>query len=155
MADALLADENEDDDGIFAFRHGGVLKYTFILWDCVVGGGFTMGCCSIPGESAFVVLRHRGSDGGVRCWKGEAWTSDAVCPAQDRRLASIDEVRGFCSRIQALDALDIVLVFDGQMNIKTGFDLHMHFDVPIQGRSLLVKAVMVGDNPLLVIDAFA
>jgi hypothetical protein len=147
--------EDEDENDIFAFRHAGDLQYTFILWDSVVRGGFTMGCCPITDESVFVVLRHKGSDNSMRCWKGEAWTSDATYPARDRRISSVSEVKAFCSKIQASSTLSVVLVFDGQMNVETGFGLHMHFDQAIEGRSLLVKNVAVGTNPLLVIDSFS
>ena len=146
---------SDDEDGLFAFRHAGNIEITFILWDCAING-FTMGCCPISEDSMFVVLRYTGANGDKRVWRGEAWTSDSTYPARDRQKADRLTTVSFCSKIQASSAASVVLVFDGQMSVDdAGFKLHMHFDHPIDGRSLLVKGVTTGTNPLLVIDAFS
>ena len=51
-------------------------------------------------------------------------------------------------------ALKAHIVYDGQLSVEKDFDLHLHFDHPVEKKSLLVKNVATGSNPLLVIDSF-
>jgi len=92
----------------------------------------------------------------MKVWKGEAWTSEALCPAKARQRAGFEETVGFCRKIRdgLGNGLKAYIVFDGQMQTDEDFDLHLHFDLPVGNRSLLVKNITKGDNPLLVIEKF-
>jgi len=72
-----------------------------------------------------------------------------------QKLGLAEATEYFAQMKTAKDALKAYIVFDGQMSVDKDFDLHLHFDHPIKKKSLLVKYVAKGNNPLLVIDSFS
>lgn len=130
------------------------MDLTFMLWDCIAKN-ITMGCCAVDDDTVFVILNYTDTYGATKVFKGEAWSSDAVYPARDRRKARMECVEGFFEQMRGSETLRAFIVFDGQLRAEGEFDLHLHFDHPLQKRSLLVKNISKGDNPLTVIDAFS
>ena len=106
-------------------------------------------------DSVFVVMNYADSCGYTKVFKGEAWTSDSTYPARNRNKADLSQVLDFFQQMKAMDALHAFVVFDGQLAVDCDFDLHLHFNHPIKKRSLLVKNVAKGNNPLVVIDLFS
>ena len=60
----------------------------------------------------------------------------------------------FFTQMRAEKGFKVERNYDGQLSVEKDFDLHLHFDHPVEKRSLLVKNVATGSNPLLVIDSF-
>jgi uncharacterized protein YfcZ (UPF0381/DUF406 family) len=142
-----------DDDGLCLF-HKDNLNLTFMLWDCSVRN-VTMGCCAVDRDTVYVIMHYDDVFGATKVFKGEAWAADAVCAYTNRKKAGLGEVAAFFTQMQtARDAMNACIVFDGQMSVDKDFDLHLHFDHPVEKRSLLIKDVAKGNNPLLVIDSF-
>ena len=140
-----------DDDAIF---HKEKLNFTFMLWDCAVHN-VTIGYCEAETDSVIVLINYTDSSRCTKVLKGEAWTSDSTYPSRDQFKADLPCVGNFFQEMKDLDALHVFVVFDGQLAVDRDFDLHLHFNHPIKKRSLLVKNVAKGNNPLLVIDSFS
>ena len=129
------------------------LTLTFLVWDHVATGA-VLGC--VRDESAVrVVIRYDSIENGApRVFFGDACLSDHKNPCHNREAAELDTVNAFLRLMRSESALRAYIVFDGQMDVTRDFELHLHFDHPIAGRSLLVKSVLRSDNPLTVIDSF-
>jgi hypothetical protein len=142
-----------DEDGCCIFVKP-AMDMTFLLWDCSARD-VTMGCCAVDKDSVYVVLHYDDALGATRVFKGEAWAADAASAYEGRSKARLGEVLSFFTQMRAeKGVLKAHIVFDGQLSVEKVFDLHLHFDHPVEKRSLLVKNVATGSNPLLVIDSF-
>lgn len=151
---SIFATDEDSDDGCCVFQKK-QLSLTFMLWDCSVRN-VTMGCCAVDQDSVYVIMHYDDANGATKVFKGEAWAADAVCSYKNRTKLGLGEAVEFFSQMKAAkDALKAYIVFDGQMSVDKDFDLHFHFDHPVKKRSLLVKDVAKGNNPLLVIDKFS
>ena len=127
------------------------VRFNFLLWDHTAFG-VGMGCFECD-ESVYVLLNYTStSDGTLRLFKGEAWTSDAS--TKNRRKADMGTALQFLGAMRQAEQLNVNVVFDGQMEVEKNFDLHLNFDHFIQDQSLLVRNVFDCDNPLMVIDRF-
>ena len=150
---ALSGALDVDEDGCCIFDKP-AMDMTFLLWDCSARD-VTMGCCAVDKDSIYVVLRYADALGANRMFKGEAWAADAASAYEGRSKARLGEVLSFFTEMRAeKGALKAHIVYDGQLSVEKDFDLHLHFDHPVEKRSLLVKNVATGSNPLLVIDSF-
>jgi len=130
------------------------MNLTFLVWDCNVRN-VTMGCVAVDPNSVYVIMHYDDARGANKVFKGEAWAADAACAYKGRKRAGLPEVASFFKQMRtADDALKAHIVFDGEMNVAEDFDLHLHFEHPVQNQSLLVRNVAKGSNPLSVIDAF-
>jgi hypothetical protein len=129
------------------------VRFNFLLWDHTAFG-VGMGCLECD-ESVFVLLNYTStSDGTLRLFRGEAWTSDASQPGKNQRKADMGTAMRFLGAMRQAEELNVNVVFDGQMEVEKNFDLHLNFDHSIEKRSLLVRNVFDCDNPLNVIDRF-
>jgi hypothetical protein len=150
---ALQSALDVDEDGCCVFDKP-AMDMTFLLWDCSARD-VTMGCCVVEKDSVYVVLRYDDVCGATRRFKGEAWAADAASAYEGRSKARLGEVLSFFTQMRAeKGTLKAHIVYDGQLSVEKDFDLHLHFDHPVEKRSLLVKNVATGSNPLLVIDSF-
>ena len=140
------------EDGCYLLEHT-QLNLSFMLWDCNVRN-VIMGCCDLA-DSVYVIMRYDDAQGVTKVFRGEAWSADAACAYKGRRRAALPEVVSFFSQMRsANDALKAHIVFDGNLSMAEAFDLHLHFEHPVQNRSLLVMEVARETNPLIVIDKF-
>ena len=129
------------------------VRFNFLLWDHTAFG-VGMGCLECD-ESVFVLLNYTStSDGTLRLFRGEEWTSDASQPGKNQRKADMGTALRFLGAMRQAEELNVNVVFDGQMEVEKNFDLHLNFDHSIEKRSLLVRNVFDCDNPLNVIDRF-
>jgi hypothetical protein len=144
----------DEGDGCCVFQKE-KLSLTFMLWDCSVSN-VTMGCCAVDRDSVFVIMHYDDSFGATKMFKGEAWVADSICSCKNQMKAGMSETTEFFEQMKsAKDEIKAFIVYDGQLSVDQDFDLHLHFDHPIKKRSLLVKDVAKGKNPLLVIDSFS
>jgi hypothetical protein len=129
------------------------VRFNFLLWDHTAFG-VGMGCFECD-DSVFVLMNYTStSDGTLRLFRGEAWTSDASKPSKNQRKADMTTAMQFLGAMRNQKELSVYVVFDGQMEVEKNFDLHLNFEHSIQKRSLLVRNVFDCDNPLTVIDRF-
>ena len=135
------------DDGVF---RSSAVQFNFLLWDHTATG-VDMGCFECDDDVWIVMKYESHNDGTLRVLRGQAWTSDSL-RAEDRRKADMGTAVRFLGAMP--QQFSVSVVFDGQMEVDRKFDLHLHFDHPIQGRRLLLRKVLEGDNPLTVIDQF-
>ena len=144
----------EMDDSFWTIRAES-LRFTFVVWECAARS-VTLTCGGADTDKMFVIMNYKNSDEQTRFLKGYAWVSDSICHEKDSKKATKEEVLDFFTQMELNHKqLEASVVFDGSLAVEGDFDLHLRFDHPIQGKSLLVKKVAVGSNPLLVIDAFA
>ena len=146
----LLGCEVDCDEEILQDK---AVKFNFLLWDHTAFG-VGMGCFECD-DSVYVIMNYTStSDGTLRLFRGEAWTSDSLLPSSDRCKADMSTSMRFLRSMRQQKELCVSVVFDGQMEVDKNFDLHLNFEHSIDGRSLLVRNVLDCDNPLLVIDRF-
>ena len=70
------------------------VRFNFLLWDHTAFG-VGMGCLECD-ESVFVLLNYTStSDGTLRLFRGEAWTSDASQPGKNQRKADMGTAMRF------------------------------------------------------------
>jgi uncharacterized protein YfcZ (UPF0381/DUF406 family) len=149
----MKTDMDMDDDGCSVFQKDR-MSLTFLIWDFDVRN-VTVGCCAVDRDSVYVIMHYDDAFGATKMFKGEAWAADAVRSYKNRTRAGLEEVVSFFTQMRNVqDGLKAYIVFEGQMSVDKDFDLHLHFDHPVDKKSLLIKDVAKGNNPLSVIDSF-
>ena len=123
--------------------------FKFMVWNHTAHN-VKMGYVDDGVRSLFVV-RYESPVHGRRLFVGAPWLIDC----EDRRsLASSDAIDRFLQQVKRINSLQADIVFDGSLAVDKPLSLHLRLGGPIDGKTLLVRDVVVCGNVLIAIDLF-